>query len=396
MLFSMPTMNAYELKVIEDVEKVRDALKYSLSALPRWNGLLRRTTLARNIQGSNSIEGYSVTVEDAIAAIEAEEPLEAQSEAWMAVSGYRGAMTYVLQLADDPHFSYNEGFLRSLHFMMLSYDLAKRPGRWRPGPIYVREEATGRTVYEGPPAENIPELVRELIDQLNTKEGSPIVRAAMAHLNFVMIHPFSDGNGRMARCLQTLVLARQGIIEPWFCSIEEYLGRNTQPYYGVLAKVGQGGWHPENDARPWLHFCLTAHFRQANTLLRRSKEMRKMWDEMENLVQRRGLPDRVIFALADAAIGFRVRNATYRRAADITDTLASRDLKLLVDAGLISARGEKKGRVYVAAQPLREIREKTREPRALDDPSFGPTPYFPGLEPKPETSTTAFLRSLSQ
>ena len=53
----------------------------------------------------------------------------------------------------------------------------------------------------------------------------------MAHLNLVMIHPFEDGNGRMSRALQSLVLARDHIVAPEFASIEEYLGRNTPAYY---------------------------------------------------------------------------------------------------------------------------------------------------------------------
>ncbi len=83
--------------------------------------------------GSNSIEGYNVTQEDAIAAADGEEPLDAQSETWAAITGYRNALTYVLQLSDDPHFRYGEGFIRSLHYMMLSYDLPRHPGSWRPG-----------------------------------------------------------------------------------------------------------------------------------------------------------------------------------------------------------------------------------------------------------------------
>jgi len=85
----------------------------------------------------------------------------------------------------------------------------------------------------------------------------------MAHLNLVMIHPFRDGNGRMARCLQSLVLARGGVLSPMFMSIEEYLGRNTHNYYNVLAQVGGGSWQPERDTRPWIRFILTAHLRQA-------------------------------------------------------------------------------------------------------------------------------------
>ena len=383
-IYGTPKLNNEERKVIQNIEEVRDSLRSTLgrTARPRWAGLLRRNTFARAIRASNSIEGYNVTAEDAIAAVEGEQPLDAQSETWAAVTSYRTAMTYVLQLARDPHFSYHEGFIRSLHYMMMSYDLAKHPGLWRPGPIYVRDEQKGEVVYEGPDAEVLPHLMDELISDLNRTTGAPvIVRAAMGHLNLVMIHPFSDGNGRMARCLQTLILAREGILEPQFCSIEEYLGRNTQPYYDVLAKVGKGAWSPGNDARPWLHFCLTAHYRQAHTLLRRTKEIARIWDELEQEIKKRGLPERVILALSDATMGYKIRNATYRSVAEITDFVASRDLSQLVQQGLLTPAGEKRGRSYIGSNILAEIRKKTREPRALDDPVFTSAMYLPGLEP---------------
>ena len=69
----------------------------------------------------------------------------------------------------------------------------------------------------------------------------------MAHLNLVMIHPFRDGNGRMARALQTMVLAQDQVVEPTFSSIEEWLGNNTQEYYDVLAATGTA-LAPGNDA----------------------------------------------------------------------------------------------------------------------------------------------------
>jgi Fic family protein len=71
----------------------------------------------------------------------------------------------------------------------------------------------------------------------------------------------------MARALQTLVLTRERIAAPVFSSIEEYLGRNTQAYYDILAEVGAGSWNPHRNARPWIRFCLTAHYRQAMTHL---------------------------------------------------------------------------------------------------------------------------------
>ena len=63
--------------------------------------------------------------------------------------------------------------------------------------------------------------------------------------------------------LETLVLARQGILEPEFCSVEEHLGKVQQEYYDALTTVGQGSWHPEGDTRPWIRFMLSAHYVQA-------------------------------------------------------------------------------------------------------------------------------------
>ncbi len=227
----------------------------------------------------------------------------------------------------------------------------------------------------------VPKLMAELVTSLNFVDRTPvIVRAAMAHLNLVMIHPFSDGNGRMARCLQTLVLAREGILEPQFCSIEEYLGRNTSEYYAALAEAGKGLWEPGNDARPWLDFCLTAHHRQANTILRRIKETERLWNELEHAIELRGLPARTIFALADAATGYRIRNATYRSIAEVTDQVASRDLKLLVQSGFLVPDGEKRGRVYIGSPMLRSMRERVRESKPQPAPLFE-APYLPGFEP---------------
>lgn len=382
MIFRSPELDEAEQSVLEEVGKVRQSIKFALRAPARWGEVLRRSTFARAIRGSNSIEGYEVSPEDALAAVDGEPPLDAQSEAWFAVKGYRDAMTYVLQSANDPHFSYSDGLLKSLHFMMVQHELKKRPGVWRPGAVYVRDEQKGEIVYEGPEAEMIPELVGELITCLNKDHSAPaLIRAAMAHLNLVMIHPFSDGNGRMSRCLQTLVLAREGILESEFCSIEEYLGRNTQEYYDVLAAVGRGQWQPRNDARPWIRFCLTAHYRQGKTITRRIEEIRRISEEVEVLVQQKHLPDRCVLGLVDATMGYRIRNSTYRNIADVSENLASRDLKILVGHGLLSADGETRGRVYVATPFLLEIRKRNRRPRFVEDP-FGDRPgqsLLPGL-----------------
>jgi Fic family protein len=309
MIFRPPPLQDEDVHVLDLIKRQKERLRYQSDSHPcRWNGLLSRNILARAIQGSNSIEGYNVTQEDAIAAVLDEAPLDAETETWRALTGYREALTYIINLATDPHFEYHPQLIRSLHFMMLKYDITKHPGQWRPGSIAVIQEGTGQVVYQAPDVEKVPELMKELIDLLQNSEGVPvIVLAAIAHLNLTMIHPFSDGNGRMARALQTLVLARDGVPNPIFSSIEEWLGRNRQAYYDVLETVGQGEWRPENDSSPWIRFCLRAHFQQMTTIIRRDEQMSKVFQEISAAVAHEKLPSRCELPLVDAAYVLRVR-----------------------------------------------------------------------------------------
>jgi len=352
---------------------LRKRLRFALSdERHRWTGILRRSTFAKAIQGSNSIEGYNVNYNDAVAAVDGEEPVDANDKEWANIFGYRQAMTYALQLAGDATLQIEESTIRAMHFMMLSHDMKAHPGIWRRGGIFVRREPEDTVVYEGPDPELVPKLMDEFVATLNDKSDMPaMVRAALAHLNLVMIHPFSDGNGRMGRAIQTLLLAKEKIIDPVFSSIEEWLGAHTQPYYDVLGQVGQGSWHPGNDPLPFVKFCLTAHFQQAESLLRQDTMLQNIWNGVSKEIGRRNLMERMAFAIADASIGIKVRNSTYRKQAEISNESASKDLRTLVDEGLLVPKGERKGRYYEASAIVKDlakaafIRRNDRDPFAI-------------------------------
>jgi Fic family protein len=390
MLFDPPRLDAREVEVLGEIDGLRESLRSRLHEPRRWTGSLRRVQFARAVQGSNSIEGYEAELDDAMAIEMGEEALDASEETALAIKGYRDAMTYVLQLAEEPRFHFGEQLVKSLHFMMTNYDLKNRPGRWRAGPIYVRNDETGEIVYEGADVDQVDGLMHELVCRLESDENIPIVvKAAMAHLNLVLIHPFRDGNGRMARCLQTLVLARDGIVSPVFSSIEEYLGRNTRSYYDVLAEVGAGSWQPSNDSRPWIRYTLTAHLRQARTVLRRTKEIEEIYIELDRLINRYGLPERTMEALFDASTGLRVRRAVYRAILQsqtddpVSEPTATRDLQTLSNHGLLIPHGERRGRYYTAGKEIKDIRRRVtgrRNPRDDSDPFAIDAAGVPGQE----------------
>lgn len=371
MIYQEPALTDADWRVLREIAAQREKLRiYTRHNPKRWSGTLRKVTLARAIRGSNSIEGYVASLDQALAAVEQEDPpLDAKTETWQAINSYRLAMTCILQSCEDPTFEFGKQFLKSLHFMMMQWDLSKSPGQWRAGGIFVVDSQVPDPIYEGPDPELIDGLIDELVDYIKRPtRSSVLVKAAMAHLNLVMIHPFRDGNGRMARALQTLVLSQDGLVDPRFSSIEEWLGGNTPEYYRALAVMSDGGWSPGFDAGPWIRFCLTAHYQQALTIIRRHDEYDALFQRVDVIIKENGLHRRMEIPLFDAALGAQMTNSRYQKAAEVSVHVATRDLRMLVAQGYLEAQGEKRGRFYVASEKLRRHRHETRVKKPMPDP----------------------------
>src|SRR3989337_4571487 len=107
-LFEAPKMDSREIEVMDRLDTLRTSMRMQLNEPRRWQGSLRRLSFARNIRGSNSIEGYEADLDDAAAVALGEEPLDANEETRLALEGYRNAMTYVLQLAQEPPIEISE------------------------------------------------------------------------------------------------------------------------------------------------------------------------------------------------------------------------------------------------------------------------------------------------
>jgi Fic family protein len=393
-IYTAPPLKRDDDAVLGEIHQMRKNLRSVLRTPTRWQGGLRRSALARAIQGSNSIEGYQVAEDDAAAAVDGEEPLSTDEKTFLEIQGYRQALGYVLAMRDEDYAAFDTTEIRAMHYMMLSHDQTKSPGRYRTGPIYVRDERRDQVVYEGPEAGNVPALMDALVNSLRTGLSlDPVVRSAMAHLNLVMIHPFRDGNGRTARALATSVLTRSDIGEPEFSSIEEWLGANADDYYSVLAHTGHGHWEPRDDAHLWLTFNLRAHHMQAQTVARRVDEAGRTWIELDQLVADHHLPERTPDAMFDAVLGYRVRRAIYLKHAEVTEQTATRDLAALAAEGILTPQGNGRGRYYIAGEPIRQIQERRRARRT---PLLDPYPWMraklgepPGSSENAAIATTA-------
>ena len=355
-VFGTPPKSPALLSRLDELDTLRRVLAQQLgdSAQP-WTGALRRLAAAEATVGSTSIEGYGASLEDTVEILAGRHPTGTTEETQRVIAAYAQAMDRVAVLADDKRFQWTSQTVLDLHFLICHPQPQSGPGRLRDGAVVVTR-GLGRDPYRPPPASEVPALVNEVTRWLGSGDLTrhPVVRAAMAHLNLVSIHPFRDGNGRVARVVQSLTLAKEGLLRPEVVSIEPYLGRHTREYYAVLEEVQGLAFDPTRDASAWVEFCIEAHVFEA-------KERRR-WLEIayarhgfcRQLAREQHYPDRFVIALDQALLGLPVTNADFRREAAIAGPTATQDLQRLRSDGWLDQEGGGRSIRYVAGKKLRE------------------------------------------
>jgi Fic family protein len=375
MLYPTSELTAEDARVLGEIDDMRCDLRHALRDTPaRWTDGLRKYLTADAISASNSIEGFRVTTVDVVDLMEGEHDVDISEENLAETVAYQHMMTYIQTLHDVPDFAFSKGFLNALHWMLQGHrhTMRKPAGQWRRGPVYVTDARDPSiAAYTAPNADSVPALMTELIDWLNAPDDThALVRAAMAHLHLVSIHPWADGNGRMSRSLQTLIIAREGILAPEFSSIEAWLGSpgNTWEYYKELGWRGPV-YDPDQDASGWIELNLLAYHQQAQIVRNTLDRSARAWRDLASFGDDTGLDERLVTALHDVAVTGRVRRLRYQHAEGLSLQQAQRDLRDLVTAGLLTPFGRTRARYYTEGTRFPEsVLEAARTPFTLTDP----------------------------
>jgi Fic family protein len=357
-IFRTPIVSNALARQLAELDELRKRLGDQAGAAGLWLGSLRRQWRASSATSSVAIEGFHVPAEETIAVASGAESPDPRDDDRMALSCYGRAMDHVGVMSADPAFRWVERVVLDLHFDACYFQKDKDPGQYRRSSVEVTSPGGGPAAYVGPPHDEVPQLMGEVLAWLDHGDADVhvAVRAAMAHLHLVSVHPFRDGNGRISRIVQSLVLARGGLLAPEFVSIEEHLGRNTDAYYATLKRVQGGSYQPERDAAPWVRFCVHAHVEQAHRRLEQIADAGRRWSFLEALIERRRWPDRLVIAL-EQSLFQGVDRASYAAEADVSPPTASNDFRRLLDAGLVVQQGRGRSTRYVASDGLQgEIR----------------------------------------
>jgi Fic family protein len=202
--------------------------------------------------------------------------------------------------------------------------------------------------------------MRSLAVWLGNDAGLPApIRAALAHLELVAIHPFNDGNGRTARMLSRVLLVRGGYALDGLVSFDASLDlRRTDYFSAIRASIGRS-FEPGYDATPFVGFFLEVIVAAADHVLTRIRELGEVQLRVRRDVMAGALPPAMLDGLAYAWISRSMRAADYQRITGRTAPTASRDLGAAARLGYLIAEGRSRDRWYRLG------------PRLLETPAAG-------------------------
>ena len=193
--------------------------------------LLRRGNRIRTIQGSLAIEGNTLSLEQVTAVIEGKQVLGSSKE----VQEVRGAIAAYEALDNwEPDRSAD---LLAAHLTLMQ-GLVDNPGSYRGGAAGIKRG--DQIVHVAPPAEQVAPLMNDLLAWVSDSEEGPLIKACVFHYEFEFIHPFVDGNGRMGRLWQTLILSKW---HPLFAlvPVESLIRNHQEGYYQAINVCDQAG-----------------------------------------------------------------------------------------------------------------------------------------------------------
>ncbi len=222
-------------------------------------------------------------------------------------------------------------------------------GQWRTGDMQVISGAIGREKvhFEGPPAERVNEEIKNFLSWLEKSLGETegFLRAGLAHFWFVTIHPFDDGNGRIARSLTDMALAQDEKLPQRFYSLSSQIMEERNDYYDVLEKSQKGS----GDVTVWLEWflgCLVRSMERSQQLVAKVLAKAEFW-QRHSQTSMNDRQRKVINRLLDTGKGEFKGGLTTRKYVSMTKTsraTAFREIAELVEGGVLVKDPASKGR----------------------------------------------------
>ena len=298
---------------------------------PQILNTLKEVAIIQSTKASNAIEGIIVTDSRLKSIMENDANFQDRSEG--EIAGYRDVLQLIHSSFDA--IPVRESVILQLHKELYRF-IGVEGGHWKNADNVISEtfsDGTKRIRFEpvsafGTPA-SMKELCEELRERISKSDVEPLILISLFVLDFLSVHPFNDGNGRMARLLTLLLLYQSGIEVGRWVSLEKIIEDSKEDYYETLRKSSVG-WHDNtNDIFPWVNYLL-------GTFVAAYKDLESRVGIIES--QKGGKSQRV-HSFIEKKLGYFTKSDIRQACPDVSEATINRVLNELKDQEMIALEG---------------------------------------------------------
>ena len=337
------------LKNVGEIEAAKEVIE-NAPIIPSYEKKFQSDAITRTVHHGTHIEGNDLSMEQTRKVLEGENVV-ARARDIQEVINYRNVVELLDELVHKRG-GYTEDMLMELQRASVERIVPEdKVGVFRTTQVIIKNEATGEVILRPPSSAEVQPMVSEFVAWLNddkSKELHPVLRAGITHYILVAIHPFVEGNGRTVRALSTLVLMKEGYNIKRFFSIEEHFDQDPSAYYQAFKEVDvQSLEIAERDLTSWLDYFTHALAVELNKIKDQVRKisvdtrLKVKFGEQITLSERQM---RLVEYLNDQ------REATMADLRGVlkmvSDDTILRDLKDLMEKGIIKKRGSTKASSY--------------------------------------------------
>lgn len=296
--------------------------------------------LAREIStyASTSIEGNPLPLTEVKKVLKSKPDQARISE--QEVLNYNQALKELNKLIALKKSTFNLNVILKIHKQVVTALIPdSQTGNLRTDPVFVNDPITGQSVYLPPDSQDVPQLIEELVTFINISRGKidPLILAGIFHKQFVIIHPFMDGNGRTARLATKVLLADMGLNTFNLFSFENYYNQNVTRYFQRVGVFGNY-YELKIDFTPWLEYFTEGLI---DELLRVQKllpmtatspetELKPYHSKILEIIKKKGY----------------MSDVDYAQVTDRAKATRALDYRHLIDLGIIIREGKGKATYY--------------------------------------------------
>lgn len=308
--------------------------------MPKHETWIRREISFQRAAGTTRIEGASLDEFEVAKLVGKAVPRKISEDEQANLNALR-AYEFVDYLSGLPDVHLDELVVRQINRDFLhGFSAGLTPGVYRNG-----QNTVG--AFNPPDQGNVPALMRAYAKWLAQEDApNPVVKAAIAHIHLVAVHPFWDGNGRTARALATLVLQRSAYNFKNLLSFDAACYALRDDYFTAIERTLGHAFTPDYDATPWIEFFTRIVLANAYRLSGRLTDWRRRVDQVHKELEKLDINHRQADGLVFAAQVGHISRADYVEITGASAVTASRDLAFLARNGWLTAEGNTRARIY--------------------------------------------------